>query len=99
MQNGLSLECEKLDLAAEVSDAVLTMTPRARQEGLALRWEEPEAPVPVHADAARLKQVFINVLDNAVKYSPPGGAITVDLLQDGHNAFLNFTDEGRGIAQ
>ena len=98
MQNGLSLECEKLDLAAEVSDAVLTMTPRARQEGLALRWEEPEAPVPVHADAARLKQVFINVLDNAVKYSPPGGTITVELLQDGHNAFLNFTDEGRGIA-
>lgn len=99
MQNGLSLECEKLDLAAEVSDAVLTMTPRGRPGGLALRWEEPEAPVPVHADAARLKQVFINVLDNAVKYSPPGGAITVDLLQDGHNAFLNFTDEGRGIAQ
>ena len=97
MQNGLSLECEKLDLAAEVSDAVLTMTPRARQEGLALRWEEPEAPVPVHADAARLRQVFINVLDNAVKYSPPGGTITVELLQDGHNAFLNFTDEGRGI--
>lgn len=47
---------------------------------------------------ARLKQVFINVLDNAVKYSPPGGTITVELLQDGHNAFLNFTDEGRGIA-
>ncbi len=97
MQNGLTLECEKLDLAAEVSDAVLTMTPRAMQEGLTLRWEEPEAPVPVHADAARLKQVFINVLDNAVKYSPPGGTITVELLQDGHNAFLNFTDEGRGI--
>lgn len=97
MQNGLTLECEKLDLAAEVSDAVLTMTPRAMQEGLTLRWEEPETPVPVHADAARLKQVFINVLDNAVKYSPPGGTITVELLQDGHNAFLNFTDEGRGI--
>lgn len=37
------------------------------------------------------------MLDNAVKYSPPGGTITVELLQDGHNAFLNFTDEGRGI--
>lgn len=98
MQNGLSLQCERLDLAAEVSDAVLTMTPRAGQEGLSIHWEEPEAPVPVYADAARLKQVFINVLDNAVKYSPPGGTITVELLQDGHNAFLNFTDEGRGIA-
>ena len=98
MQNGLSLQCERLDLAAEVSDAVLTMTPRASQEGLSILWEEPEAPVPVYADAARLKQVFINVLDNAVKYSPPGGTITVELLQDGHNAFLNFTDKGRGIA-
>lgn len=67
-------------------------------EGLHLAYDEPEEPMPVMADPARLRQVFINVLDNAVKYSPPHGTVRMDVLSDGNSAFVNISDEGRGIA-
>ena len=98
LQNGLRMECQPLDLVAELTDAALFMEARILQEGLHLVYEEPELPLPVYADANRLRQVFINVMDNAVKYSSPGGAITLDLLQDGESAYVLISDEGRGIA-
>ena len=98
MQNGLKLDLQLLDLVAEVSDAAIMVERRVELEGLHLAYDEPEEPMPVMADPARLRQVFINVMDNAVKYSSPGGAITLDLLQDGENVYVLIKDEGRGIA-
>lgn len=98
LQNGIKMDCQPLDLVAELTDAALFMEARIGQEGLRLVYEEPELPLPVWADPNRLRQVFINVMDNAVKYSRPGGAITLDLLQDGENAYILISDEGRGIA-
>lgn len=98
LQSGVKLECEALDLVAELTDAVLFMEPRIHAEGLRLSYEEPELPLPIWADARRLRQVFVNVLDNAVKYSPPGGTITLDLLQDGDSVYVLVKDQGRGIA-
>lgn len=98
MQSGIRMDCQALDLVAELTDAALFVEARIRQEGLRLVYEEPELPLPVWADAGRLRQVFVNLLDNAIKYSSPGGAITLDLLQDGENAYVLVQDEGRGIA-
>lgn len=98
MQNGLKLQCEALDLVAEVSETVLTVEPRVRQARIALVYEEPDMPMPVWADSARLRQVFLNILDNAVKYSPEGGRITVLVTGYGATAFVSITDEGPGIA-
>ena len=97
MQNGVKLQCERLDLVAEVSDAALMIEARIAGQGLHLSYEEPELPLPVWADRNRLRQVFVNVLDNAVKYSPPDGTIFIDLLQDGESAFVEIRDQGRGI--
>lgn len=97
LQSGIRMECSVLDLVAELTDAALFVEGRIRQEGLRLVYEEPELPLPVWADAGRLRQVFVNLLDNAIKYSNPGGAITLDLLQDGENAYVLIKDEGRGI--
>lgn len=97
MQSGVKLRCERLDLVAEVSDAALMIEARIAEQGLHLLYEEPELPLPVWADRNRLRQVFVNVLDNAVKYSPPGGTIFIDLLQDGESAFVEIRDQGRGI--
>ena len=98
LQNGLKMELQPLDLVAELTDAALFVEARIKQEGLRLVYEEPELPLPVLADPGRLRQVFVNVLDNAIKYSRPGGAITLDLLDDGENAYVLISDEGKGIA-
>jgi signal transduction histidine kinase len=60
-----------------------------------------EPPVGVHAMAAgdrdRLKQVMVNLLDNAIKYTPSGGRITVDVADTGDSAILAVQDSGVGI--
>ncbi len=98
MQNGGGqMHCHPLDLVAELTDALLFSEPRIRQEGLTLHYAEPEEMIPVYADPDRLRQVFINVLDNAIKYSAPGGQITVKLWAGEYKAFIEIIDQGRGI--
>ena len=88
LQNGrLKMECRPLDLVAELTDAVLFCEARIQREGLLLAYSEPD----------RLRQVFINILDNAIKYSAPGGRITVKIWQGEYKAFIEIIDQGRGI--
>ena len=98
LQNGrLKMECRPLDLVAELTDAVLFCEARIQREGLLLAYTEPEEMIPVYADPDRLRQVFINILDNAIKYSAPGGRITVKIWQGEYKAFIEIIDQGRGI--
>lgn len=98
LQNGISLDCQVLDLVAEATDAALFVEGRIRQEGLRLVYEEPPEPFPVWADPARLRQVFINVLDNAIKYSPPGGSVFLTLTRSASSVTVSVRDQGRGIS-
>ena len=98
LQNGrLKMICRPLDLVAELTDAVLFCEARIQREGLVLVYNEPEEMIPVYADPDRLRQVFINILDNAIKYSAPGGRITVKLWAGEYKAFIELIDQGRGI--
>ena len=98
LQNGrLKMECRPLDLVAELTDAVLFCEARIQREGLLLAYAEPEEMIPVYADPDRLRQVFINIMDNAIKYSAPGGRITVKLWAGEYKAFVEILDQGRGI--
>lgn len=95
---GLELHKERLDLAAEVSDAVLTVQQRVLQAKIRLDYDEPEAVMVIDGDADRLKQVFINILDNAIKYSPAGGTIVVSVTAAGGECCVSVKDQGPGIA-
>ena len=98
LQNGrLKMDCRLLDLVAELTDAVLFCEARIQRERLLLSYNEPEEMIPVYADPDRLRQVFINILDNAIKYSAPGGRITVKIWQGEYKAFIEIIDQGRGI--
>lgn len=98
LQNGIKLNCEVLDFVAEATDAALFVEARIRQEGLHLVYDEPPEPYPVWADPARLRQVFVNVFDNAIKYSPPEGTIFFTLTRTATTVTASIRDQGRGIA-
>ena len=91
LQNGIKMNCEVLDFVAEATDAALFVEARIRQEGMQLVY-------PVWADPARLRQVFVNLFDNAIKYSEPGGTIFLTLSRTPVTVSASIRDQGRGIA-
>ncbi len=100
MQNGrFTLVKEKLDLVAELSDAVLIFTERAKQENKRLIYEEPMDVAVITGDRNRLRQVFINIIDNALKYSDAGDAVTVEAGQEGELFTIRIADTGCGISR
>jgi heavy metal sensor kinase len=87
---------EPVDLAALVRDVADTLSPLA--EAGQIRMEvRAEHPAIVRGDAARLRRVFVNLLDNALKYTPHGGAVNVALSVANGCAAVDVRDTGAGI--
>ncbi len=102
MQNGkFTLERGKVDILAELGDAVLIYTEKAKKEGIELVYSEPEdLPIIDNADRNRLRQVFINVIDNAIKYSDRGGLVTVNAAVTPDDIIeIEVADNGCGIRE
>ena len=94
----LALRTEPLDLRPAIDDAVQMNAPlvEARRHRLAVHL--PPDPLWVTGDRARLVQVFVNLLNNAAKYTDAGGAITVAAAREGTKAVVRVSDTGTGIA-
>ncbi len=72
--------------------------PLAGRRGVNLRVEIPDAPVEVFADPAHLEKVLANLLSNALKFTPPGGTVTLHLEADDERAHFSVADTGPGIS-
>jgi signal transduction histidine kinase len=96
----LNLRREALDLVGLVSATVDRLMPQAQERGLVLKVQAgPDAPL-AWADPDRVGQVLLNLMDNAIKYSRPGGAVTVSLdagRDAGQAVLVQVRDEGIGI--
>ena len=95
--NRMRLMVTKLDILAELDEAVYMFTDRARTEGKQLHYEETPSLPPVYGDVDRLRQVFVNIIDNALKYTRTGGTITVSSRQDNGWVEVTISDTGCGI--
>ncbi|MBR6574231.1 MAG: HAMP domain-containing histidine kinase [Clostridia bacterium] len=94
---GMRLQTEPFDLRGDLYDAVFTYTDMLQQEGMKIEYEEPEEPIMVFADRNRLKQVFLNIIDNAGKYGKDGDRVQVSARIEEGNCVVSIRDFGQGI--
>jgi PAS domain S-box-containing protein len=93
----LRLNIENVDLAAVVQAAVETIRPAIEAKRIHIETQLRPISGMISGDADRLQQVVWNLLANAVKFTPEGGNITVDLAESGGNAEIRVADSGIGI--
>jgi signal transduction histidine kinase len=85
------------DLRAAVESAVEQSTAAARKRGIALSLHLPASPVRIRHDPQRIGQVVANLVSNAVKFTPRGGTVSVDVAATADGARVDVVDTGVGI--
>jgi PAS domain S-box-containing protein len=95
--NRMPLDATPVDLNTIVRNVAETFRPLTDKHHLALDLDPALPPIP--GDADRLAQAVTNLISNAVKYSPTGGAVTIATRNDGDDVVLTVQDEGIGIAR
>ena len=93
----LSVTPEPVDAQTLLDEARPGLDLQASQHKQTLEWRSPGRPVMVIADHVRIAQVLTNLTGNAIKFTPAGGRIVVDLQEDGDAARFCVTDTGPGI--
>ncbi len=100
IQNGkMQLVYSKIDVLAELDDAVFTLKDRIARENIELIYDVPETAIPMNGDSARIRQVFVNLIDNAIKYNKKGGKVYVTAVLKGSEIIFTFKDTGCGISE
>jgi hypothetical protein len=99
MRDKVTLDIGVHDLTDLLRSALDTMGEAAATQGIDMQFSLPERSLPVEADAGRLEQVFINILSNAVKFTPTGGRIRVSVEQVSGTAIVRIMDTGEGIEE
>lgn len=96
----MKYKSEKVDFLAELDEVVYTFKERSMKNGIEIIYNFPAVPAPGVGDSARIKQVFINVIDNAVKYSEEGDTVTVSAERvDKKILRVMVADTGVGIKE
>jgi PAS domain S-box-containing protein len=93
------LEMGAHDLSAAILIPALESTQfNAEAKHVAVEFQVPAEPIVVEGDVVRLQQIFVNILSNAVKFTPNGGSIRVKLTTEAETAVVKVRDKGKGIA-
>lgn len=99
IQDGrFNLRMELVDIAAELEDSLFTYGKLMSEAGIEVNYEPPEYDIPlISGDPERLKQVFLNLLDNAAKHGGDGGKVDITLALRKDNVIIRIRDYGKGI--
>jgi signal transduction histidine kinase len=96
----LSLNIQTLDAIAIIGQTIATIQPAAEEKHISINTDLPDALPDIHGDPQRMEQVLINLLRNAVKYTPDTGTITVKAREDDatNTVKISVIDTGVGIS-
>lgn len=92
------LHRRRVDLAQVIEDAVEASRPLIESARHTLAIDRPDGPIQIDADPVRLAQILLNLLNNAAKFTEPGGFIQLSARQEGDWILLQVRDNGAGIA-
>jgi signal transduction histidine kinase/CheY-like chemotaxis protein len=93
----VALQRARIDMREIVQRSTDAVRPLAEKNGQELRYSPPSDPVWLDGDATRLEQVLLNVLTNALKYTPARGHVAVHLTRDAEDVVVSVRDDGMGI--
>lgn len=101
MQDGrMTLAVENTDIRSEYEDTVYMYSARLAQDGIQLRYIDNDEDIPeIPCDPKRLRQVFLNILDNAAKHGGAGKRIDTQMHYDGDSVIVSIRDYGQGIPE
>jgi signal transduction histidine kinase len=94
----LALHKEPTDLVALIDEAVASYRPQVEAAGGRVNGHRPADLPPIDIDPTRVREVLMNLLSNAVRHLPAGGAVAVDLESHGSEVVVHVRDNGPGIA-
>jgi two-component system sensor histidine kinase TctE len=92
------LAFEQVDLATLARDTVQEWVQASFAQRIDLGFEPPDEPVRIAGHPLMLREMLSNLIDNALRYTPAGGSVTVRVRRDGADALLEVEDTGPGIA-
>ncbi len=101
MQDGrFTLNVRTCDLRADFEDTVFMYGSRLSQEGIRLEYEESDDDIPeIPCDPERMRQVFLNILDNAAKHGGTGKSIDASMHRENDRIMIRIRDHGHGIPE
>ncbi len=94
----MELQLSQFDLHSLISDAVTVVHERAKSKDIVLDVAVPESLGEIKADERKLKQILLNLLSNALKFTPKGGKITITAVAHNPRVEISVADTGIGIA-
>lgn len=98
LDNGVAPDFATVDLASLAEDLLDYFAPLAEERDLLL-CAEPLVPIELNADRHLLFQAFSNAVDNAIRYTPPGGRVAISVRSAGEGAVFSVADSGPGIPE
>ncbi|WP_210364953.1 two-component system histidine kinase PnpS [Bacillus sp. REN3] len=96
-QHGFKLTLGLVDLRREITDVLEILKKRASEKAINLVYEDPGEDIVIEGDADRIKQVFINLVSNAITYSPNGSTVTITVEELKDAVSIIVKDSGIGI--
>lgn len=93
----LTLEPETMDVLPILQESILAVKSAAKKKGITIQTTIPDPALLAWADKSGLQQVFINLINNAVKFSPQGSVVSIAALKEGQRVRIAIADQGLGI--